>query len=670
MNPTTSDTAPAAPKNWWLLGLALAAFLCFGLRTISNSAVWMHLASGRVIAQEGRPHSDPFAYTTDTTRPWINTHWLYDAGLYRLWEGLGPSGVVVLNALLGLLAVLAALRSGRTGVGQPASLLTLLATGWLIAPVFQVGPALPAMALLGLFMMTLERSGAKPVAWALLLPAQLVWTNLHGSFLIGPLLALVYALQAWWAGRGTANPAPTSTGPGRLLGLAAGLALVSLVNPYGFGLHRHVWAAFTHPGLGVLIEWISPFQSEFAPAWPRHASTVVLIIIACGFVFIRDRLPIATTLLAVVGAFLLVVSPRYVAFSALLVAPFCSLSLANLGRILNSRPAPAPGPDRRAPAPAAALITALCLFTLVYVASNGYYVRTGSAASFGTTVNSGLLPAPACLELISQPGFPDRAVNLAMDGGYLVWKVPGHKVFADTRVGVYGALYYQGMARALLGQAESWSNLLQRWDPGAVILNGSWPGAGAALRRLVDDPQWALAYFDGLSAVVVRRTAGNESFLHNNELQRAGLETLDQTLRGLSGTRSGWRCEPGSPRLMGAGAAYLALGRFSEARAIYAALMPRMPFYTTGWMNLGLCELQARNYESAVAALRKATSQRPEAPLGWLWLGKAYEAMNLPAEAEAARGKAIALNKGIAEAFEKGLHSPTNPPPTLPATKP
>lgn len=665
MNTTGPTDRSSATAPWFLLLLAVLAFFCFGYRTLSTSSIWMHLASGRVIAEDGRPQQDPFSFTTDVTRPWINANWLYDLSVYKIWNATGPSGVVILHAILGLAAFLLALRTSRLSFAHSAVAAALLLGGWLVAPVFQANPLLPALFFMGLFLYVLDTHGGRTRGWLILIPIQLLWTQMHGTFLIGPVLAALFVLQAWLEQR---RDTPGAQAFRPLLALAVTLLVVTVLNPYGLSLHQHVIGTLTNPQLGVLIEWISPFQSEFAPAWPRHASTLALVLVALGFIFIRERLPLAVALCAVAGAFFIVASPRYAALSGLLVTPFVALSLASLSLVLAQRlhdqPAPVPTLGRAA---RIGLVGA-GLFTVFFLASNRYYVLIGSASSFGGGISAELLPTAACSRLLTRPDFPEKTINLAMDGGALSWELPGHKVFTDPRVSVYGSLYYQGLARALLGQPEAWSNLIQRWQPGAVLLNGSWPGAGSALRRLVDDKEWALIYFDGISSLLVRRLSQNQDLMNDVSSRRAGLADLEEARHQLASASSSWRVPALSPRLMGAGAAYLALGRFAEAKAVYEALMPNAPRYTTGWLNLGLCELQLRQYDRAIQALQTATTQRPDAPLAWLWLGKAYEISGRPAEAAAALQKATLLSPGIVEAFAQNLGTSTNPP--APASTP
>lgn len=661
------DTASAAPTarssrtSTALLILAALTFFSFGFRTISNSSVWMHLASGRHIAQQGIPDQDPFSFTTNVERTWVNPHWLYDAALYRIWEASGPTGAVLFHAALVLLAFLLTLAANRhTGSLMPSAA-TLLVCGWLIAPVYQIGPAIPALALAGLAVFVLERKGGRPLTWLILIPLQLLWTNVHGSFLLAPLLVLAFAVQEWVvARRDTSSAAPGL--PRALLGLAAALAACTLINPYGLGLHRQVLATITQPSLGVLIEWVSPFQSEFTVSPARHASTVVLILVAIGFVFVRERLPIGSTILAVIGALLLVLSPRYVAFSGLLVAPFIALSLLGLSRVIQQRQSDDTQLDPSLVRAGQILLLLACLFTLLFVTTNRYFLRSGSASSFGAGVNTEMLPEAACERVMARADFPERAINLAMDGGYLAWKLPGRKVFTDTRVAVYGALFYQGLARGLLGQPETWTNLMERWQPGAVILNCSWPGAGATARRLVDEKQWALIYFDGISAILVLRTTEHRALISDLEVQRAGLTDLEQSRQAYAKSENLLVRPPIPPRLLGAGAVYLALWRFQEAASIYTLITPRVPAFVTGWLNLGICHFQQKKFDAAVEDLTQARSLRPESTLAWLWLSKAYKVKGLESESTRALQKARSLNATMADAFEQEGRPSTNTP--------
>ncbi len=635
---------PLVTASFWL---AVAAMLALGLRTITGASFWMHLASGRLIADKGIPATEPFSFTTDTARPWINPEWLYDLLLYRCWSALGAAGVILLTAVVVAVSFLFALRSAGTRQrGDVAGWLMLLAV-WVIAPAFVPGPAMAGLFLVALSLFVLSRP--LPLGWkaGLLVPVQLIWCNLHASFVLAPLLVAVYAVDA-----GLRKERGTKRG---LWMLATCLALVTLANPYGFALHQHLISTASQPGLTALIEWISPFQGEFASHWLRHAGTVLLLLMAAGFVLVKEKLSLPATTFAVLGALMLVVSPyRFAVLGTLLLMPFTVVSTEALFARFGAKA----GAGR---VPVAAVLLAVAGLTIVVAVGNRYYTRIGSASGFGLHANMDMVPSEACKRVLARPDFPERMINLAMDGGYLAWEMPERKIFCDPRVSVYGAVFYQGLARALLGDEQTWTNLLERWQPEAFLINCTWPGSGAALRRLVDNDRWALAYFDGVSAVVVERTTKHQAMISDFSLRMQGLQVLEAARKEARGG-SGGLGRPNPVRLIAASTALTGLLRFREAGAVLEDVMPLSPVYATGWINLGVARLQMRQAEAARDALLRARALRPDVVLNELWLNRAYTALDQPELAARALRSAEKLNKGAAEAFIASFN-PTNAPP-------
>lgn len=61
-----------------LIGSVLALAFLLASLPARNSDVWLHLASGRLLAHGQYPFGvDPFAFTTHGVR-WVNACWLYD----------------------------------------------------------------------------------------------------------------------------------------------------------------------------------------------------------------------------------------------------------------------------------------------------------------------------------------------------------------------------------------------------------------------------------------------------------------------------------------------------------------------------------------------------------------------------------------------------------------
>jgi len=638
-----SSTPTSYPEAQFLLFLSFGVLAFFGLRTISNPDFWMHLAVGRTLAESGWIRTDPFSFTTTQSRIWINPTWMYDAALYRIWQ-LGGAAAVTIATLTCILAAFALLLPlARRGAGGASQALAILLIAWLMAPILTPSPAVPALLATALTIRILSVASTR-TALFILIPVQIIWTNMHGSFLLGPLLAALY----WWE-------SARATKDNRLaIWLPVALLAATLANPYGIQLHKLAFKSIVDPNAAALIQWISPFQADFAPFFGRHAATLLLAVIASAFIAIPHRLPLVPTTLGVFGAFLLVISPRYYLFSGLFVFPFAACGLQGIATWLTQRA----GNDKWAVI-GRGIFFLFCLATILVVGSNYYFNRSGSSSTFGLGITQNLYPERASEVLLSHPDFPKHAVNLAHDGGYLAWRLPRRKIFTDTRAPVYGIPFYQGLAGALGGHAETWNALIQRFDIGAVILNGTWAGSAPAARRLIDSGQWALAYWDGTTIVLLRRTDENAALIADPSIQQSGLAHFEATRRIYRDRLAAGGYLQNEPSLISAGQFLFSLGRFDEARSLLSDVVQGSPTFSLAWQLFGVCLERNGDRANAILALERATQLRPDNVLSWLWLARVLNENGDSTAAAEATKKAHKLNPKFAEAFEKA--NPSRP---------
>src|SRR4051812_12543808 len=103
-SPPTAQAVPRdAPRSRWPHAPPAALVLAFAFLAASfparNSDLWLHLATGRLLARgEYTFGADPFAYTTSGVY-WANHAWLFDLCLYAGLRLLGGGGLVALKAL-------------------------------------------------------------------------------------------------------------------------------------------------------------------------------------------------------------------------------------------------------------------------------------------------------------------------------------------------------------------------------------------------------------------------------------------------------------------------------------------------------------------------------------------------------------------------------------------
>jgi hypothetical protein len=157
-----------------LAGLVLAFTFLAASFVARNSDLWLHLATGRLLARgEYVFGTDPFAYTTAGAY-WANHAWLFDLVLFAGHHALGGAGLVAVKAvavaaLAGLLLRLAqpASSSGPFWVGGACVLLAVLT----MSPRLLLQPACLSLLLLAVCLWLLLRGGrallALPVLCAL-----------------------------------------------------------------------------------------------------------------------------------------------------------------------------------------------------------------------------------------------------------------------------------------------------------------------------------------------------------------------------------------------------------------------------------------------------------------------------------------------------------------------
>jgi hypothetical protein len=353
-NPAATPAVPAAGPgilDALLVLLVLALAFLLASTPARNSDLWLHLASGRALAQGHSPRDpDPFASTTAGVF-WVNHTWGADALLYALYQ-LGD-GRALLLAKCVLVTALAGLffcfrrRGTRLGIVALAAALAVVALG----PWLPLQPALLSLLGVGLTLYLLERPAlveearagrARTLRW-LLVPLFALWANLDAWFVLGPALVGLYALgEVPRALLGGARSARANDLPALALLTLAGLA-ACLLTPY----HYHTFAWPTPLGLShteqVLMHdplgqglVVSPFATGFptAPAFASPGGWAYCLLLAAGaasFV-LAGRNVHPGRLLAWLGlAALSLYQARAIPFFAVAAGPVLALNLVATG---------------------------------------------------------------------------------------------------------------------------------------------------------------------------------------------------------------------------------------------------------------------------------------------------------------------------------------------------
>jgi len=656
MNEVITDKKATSKFVILLIILAFAFLGLTGLRTISQSSIWMHLTSGRLISESGVPHEDSFSIVR-AGQSWVDNTWLYDRVVYGVWSAGGAPLVTVMHIVLVIGAFLLLLPLARTWGDLTSAAIALVLSAWLMAPLLEVGPTSFMLLFVALFFFTLSRDNKTWVRWAVLIPAQILWTNIHPSFLLGPCICLLFVLQAVVMARSISETDDNSKSKAQesivpLSILVAGSLIVTLINPYGLSIYKSVFTSMNNPAAAFVREWISPFSSHFPPSAIGNLVTLTLLIGAIGLITQRGRLPLALTSITVICAFLVIRSMRFLDIFALVAFPFIALSLSALrgavSKQLKNKAAILTGIIRTI-----TLLVILC--SLTWFVSGAYYVNSGSAATFGL----GIAPdttAVDVVEVLKNEDIPQTTINMPISGGYLAWAMPGRQIFTDYRADFYGAEFYRLLFENLVtGNTSELEQLDIQFFPGTILIDTRVPRAGVIVRNLLATETWSLVYFDGISALLARNTPENSALTENSALNTQGLQLINdaydtylQQLKDASSTPV-----PIPSRLLGAASLFLALNQNAEAAAIYSALTRGAPRMAVAWLRLGICQLLLGDPAKAIDSFKQTSKLIPKDATPWLWMSRAYTANGDKVSAKQAFNRGAKLNPEFAAGFEE-----------------
>jgi len=635
--------------NIALLLLSLLIVFSFGIRSISSDSIWTHLASGRDMAVGGGvPRVDQSSFSrpgADTVAP----SWLYDRAMYALWQSAGPAGLSIAHSLAAVLAFLLLIPVARRWANFPAIAMAILLCAWLLAFRMGVSPALFAAVFPAIFL-NLLYSRARPVLlWTMLPLVQWLWANMFPSFVLGPLLLLLMALQSHFVRKSDAGACYS---PKTYISLAGICLLTSAINPYGLKLHAHIIELWQRPSLIYMNDWISPFAGSFNSGLSTFLLVLMLVVGAFGLITYREKLPIMLTIIVALAAFLSVRSLRFIEQLAILIFPFLCLAMQAVLNTLADLKSSFGGRGRSfADYGASALALLLAIFSLWSISSNRYYSQLGSGSAFGLGIEDSSLPVAAA-QILARDDFPERAINFPDDGGYLAWALPQRRIFIDSRLPLFGIDLYQRLNTAALGDEQAWSRLEADFDFDAVILPCADNNGGVMFRSISARKNWALVYFDGLSAVFVRKLPRYATIIQDQSLREQGIALLEQEREDYAARLEAGGRLPNSARLIGAGNVFYAVGNLAAASAVFDLLQQGAPNMTGAWLISGIARArQGRDYRAAAEMLERACRLNSELALGWMWLSYCREELGDLGAALDAYERGLALDPELGNSF-------------------
>ncbi len=437
--------------TWLIPDLALTAsvitlFVCLflfdGTRTLfRDSDTGWHIRTGELILDgAGLPRVDAYSLTKSGS-PWFAWEWGADLLMGAAHRAGGLAGVAGLYGF----AIAACTwlwfqlhwSSGGNFLLASAMCTLLLSTGnihWLARP-----HVFGWLLLIG-FVLYLERG--RPKLWLVALLSA-AWANIHASFFLAPVIALIYAASYFLRPLIWALDRHDEWEQARWYGIAVIVAVVATsVNPYGFGLHAHV---FRYLGDSELIARIGEFQSFNFHAEGATQILLTLAVGSLGAVLALTQRKLSHFFLAVLWIGASLRSARALPIVALLVLPLANGAISQaLAAVRGLQPAMRRRIDQFIEysgnlrlIDASLRGWALIPFVMVFVGA----VLSMPAVSARAGFPPEQFPAGAAVH-VEKLDTSARILAPDMYGGYLIYLFNGkRKVFFDGRSDFYGSEY-------------------------------------------------------------------------------------------------------------------------------------------------------------------------------------------------------------------------------------
>lgn len=481
----------------WIVWVFIAAPAGWDVLLADGDTGW-HIRTGQWIVATGEvPRSDFFSFSK-AGEAWYAWEWLSDVIYAAAFAWGGLKGVVLLaGALIAAFGVLLLRYMLWQGASVVAALpICLLAFG-ASSVHFLARPHLFTWLLLVVLLWLWERDCRTEDGWIwLLVPLVALWVNLHGGFVAG--LASLAVLAAGRVGESLAAGERRQAWRQALRGAALWLAAAaaSLVNPYGWELHRHLIAY-------LRADWIRDAVNEFRSPSFRTENLFQFELLLFGGLMaaagaFRER-RLGQGALILLWAHAALVSARHIPIFVVVAAPRAAVEATRLWKALAaSRPRGSPVRvlDRMARdwAPGLCRVSlwpAVFLALLAVLDVPVGWPKDFPAAKFPVAMAERHAELLAGARLFADDDWAD----------YLLFRnYPRQRVFFDGRSDFYGRALMADYLSVMNGRHD-WEEVLDRHGCDAVLV----PPESAAASLLKQSRAWRLLEDDGQAALFVRR---------------------------------------------------------------------------------------------------------------------------------------------------------------------
>lgn len=565
------------------------SFFSFFKNKLWDYDFWWHIATGRyIVAEQHLPEKDPFSFTTtmeenknlfpERENFILKQYWLAQVIFYSIFDSVGAGGIMFLRAILLFLTLLIAFRwLQRSGVSFHFLFISTFFLFNSLSRHTGERPVLFSIFFIAAVLFLLEDfRERKTKRLFLLVPLMLLWSNMHGGFIIGNIAIAVYMLGELL--KIIFRKSIYTKQESMVFYSAAILAIgASYINPTGWDAFL---IGFSHK-YDIFTEGIQEYMSPFFFFTEKITSVdYIYLILAAMFpaiLILRNKQLNLTHVMLLSGfLYMSLTARRYIIFYVIAAT---MLVVKEIDTIVNTMIKKRVSERFYKGMESAFVVAALCS-TLFFMAG---YLNYGK---FNFGVDKDITVPESAVNFIKENRIEGNMFNDLPYGGYIAWRLyPWKKTFIDSR-----ALNYNGILEMewIMGATDFDKNskpsarnvplcerLLNHYKINLVILSLSdvFGSVHSLIFKLLEDDKWVPVYRDAISIVFVRNAEQNRSLIERFRVPKENIYTLIIARSSLDAIYNSI-----NPRfLMSIGEAFYRMGRLNDAVTAYRYALKRMP---------------------------------------------------------------------------------------------
>jgi hypothetical protein len=498
-------------KYWFIFSIADVIFIIVlvGILTgkghlLQDADTGLHVRVGEYIIDNFTvPTHDIFSHAIPPPA-WTAHEWLAELIFAVIYKPFRLTGVVVFTAFI-IAAIYAILFKflRSSGVSMMVAVLIVVLAASASTIHWLARPHIFSLLLVLIWYIILDTFQYKHKNYLYVLPfLMLLWANLHGSFMMGFMLLIVYIAGNFLKAHFVEEQRRDANHRAKLLILFFFLCLLaSLLNPQFYKILFFPFTLTTNTFItDYIYEWLSPNFHGFL----IYEYMLLLMILVLGIS--TKRLNAIEAILVLIFTHLSLFAARYIPLCAIIVSPIIGKQIDRIIEELKGKGLLKGIISTSDNLAAVDSMTKWNLWSIVAVAAVFLMCLIGKV---NYQFDKKKMPVDA-VQFLKNQKIEVRVFNSYVFGSYIIYAAwPQIEVFIDGRADMYNNQQteeYLKVARVKRG----WEDVLKKYDITWIIYNNESALSSVLLER--DD--WRLIYSDRVANIFVKKTPENQPLIN------------------------------------------------------------------------------------------------------------------------------------------------------------